>query len=271
MAQIEHRIEIEAALTNPDYSDREFTAEEIAKGVHRAFIGGAWDTHGKRQLDFLTSQGLLPEHRLLDVGCGCFRAGRHFIDYLDDGHYYGIDANHSLIEAGYDFELSDEQRAKVPTTNLRATDRFAGDFGVPFDYAIANSVFSHVSLNHIRLCLYRLSPLMAPGGTFFATFFARSAKTPLDMVKPTKKGKAYFTEKNLYWYYRSDLKWASTFGEWKFEYIGDWGHPAGQRMARFTRLDDAAPKSPHAPPATPSTDLVSRGRRWAARKLDPSR
>ncbi len=270
MTQIEHRVEIEAALTNPDYSDREFTAEEIAEGVHRRFIGGVWDTHGKRQLDFLTSQGLLPGHRLLDVGCGCFRAGRHFIDYLEPGNYHGIDANHSLLQVGYDVELNDEQRAKVPVTNLRANDRFDGDFGVKFDYAIANSVFSHVSLNHIRLCLYRLSSVMEPGGTFFATFFVRGKDTPLDFVKPTKKGKAFFTEKNLYWYYRSDLRWAASFGQWKFDYIGDWGHPAGQRMARFTRLEDDRPTAAAAVAPPAPTDLISRGRRWAARKLDPA-
>lgn len=270
MTRIEHLVEIEAALTNPDYSDREFTAEEITAGVHRTFIGGSWDTHGKRQLDFLTAQGLLPGHRLIDIGCGCFRAGRHFIDYLEPGNYYGIDANHSLIKAGYDVELSDEQRRKVPAEHLRANDRFNVDFGVTYDYAIANSVFSHVSLNHIRLCLYRLNAVMEPGGSFYATFFARGKSTPLDFVRSTKKGKAYFTEKNLFWYYPSDLKWASSFGSWEFEYIGDWGHPAGQRMARFTRLDDARPAVAPPRPA-PSTDLISRGRRWAARKIDPAR
>jgi hypothetical protein len=34
-------------------------------------------------------------------------------------------------------------------TNLVANERFNTDFGVTFDIAIAQSVFTHVSLNHI--------------------------------------------------------------------------------------------------------------------------
>ena len=82
--------------------------------------------------EYLKAQGLQPHHRLVDIGCGPFRAGRHFIDYLDPGNYYAVDANHSLIQAGYDVELSDEQRDRLPVTNLRANDRFDVDFGVPF-------------------------------------------------------------------------------------------------------------------------------------------
>lgn len=282
MTEIEHRIEIDAIATHPDYSGREFTAEEIENGEHRAFIGGVWDSHGQRQLEFLTEQGLLPEHRLLDVGCGCFRAGRGFIDYLEPGHYFGIDANHSLIQTGYDVELSDAQRAKLPPQNLRANDRFDADFGVQFDYAIANSVFSHVSLNHVRLCLYRLGPLMAPGGSFFATFFERKPSHPIDKVTKTRKGKGFFTEKNLYWYYRDDLRWASSFGPWKFRYIGDWGHPANQRMVQFIKLTDdevaartLKSKKPKAP-ADPSVlaDIrkhLGRGKRWARDAIEKSR
>jgi hypothetical protein len=35
--------------------------------------------------------------------------------------------------------------------NLRSTDRFDNDFGVAFDVAIAQSVFTHMPLNMMRL------------------------------------------------------------------------------------------------------------------------
>lgn len=91
-----------------------FTADEIAAGAHRRFVGGVWDTHGQHQLEYLKSRGLEPHHRLLDIGCGCFRAGHFFVDYLEPGHYYGVDANLSLMQAGYDFELTDEQARSCP-------------------------------------------------------------------------------------------------------------------------------------------------------------
>jgi SAM-dependent methyltransferase len=282
MSIIEHRIEAEGE--QPDYSGLEFTPEAIAAGKHRAFVGGVWDTHGHRQLDYFKLQGLQPSHTFLDVGCGCFRAGRHMVDYLEPGHYFGVDANHSLMQAGYDVELTDEQRTKLPLANLRANDRFDVDFGTPIDFAVAQSVFTHVSLNHIRLCLYRVAKVMKPGGSFYATFFERPKSTPVDYIGPSKRGKPFFTEKNVFWYYKEDLAWAAKIGPWDYRYIGDWGHPAKQKMAQFVRLSDeevaerarrakAKAKGPATPPPSPLyTDLkkvVRRGRRWAARRIDP--
>jgi SAM-dependent methyltransferase len=269
---------VEAAGEQPDYSGREFSPEEVEAGAHRAFIGGVWDSHGRRQLDYLVGRGLQPHHRVLDIGCGPFRAGRHFVDYLEPGHYYGIDANRSLVQAGYDVELTAAQRERLPVTNLRANDRFDGDFGVLVDVAMAQSVFTHVSLNHIRLCLHRTAKVVRPGGSFYATFFERPSTTPVDTVIPSKKGKPFFTEKNVFWYYRDDLAWAASFGPWEYRYIGEWGHPAHQKMAQFVRLTDAqvaeraARTSAAQSPASwrPQVrQLVRRGRRWAAHHLDP--
>ena len=258
VAQIEHRVELDAKLTNPDYSGRVLTPEEIKAGEHRAYVGGVWDTHGKRQLEFMIAQGLKPHHKLIDVGCGAFRAGRHFIDYLDAGNYYGVDANHSVMQAGWDNELTDEQRAKQPIENLRANDRFDTDFGVKFDFGIANSVFTHVSLNHIRLCMYRLDKVMAIGGSFYATYFVRKDSVPLDAIKATKRrGKGFFTEKNNYVYYQGDLRWAATWGDWDYTFIGEWGHPAHQQMAKYTK------RLPHLPEV--STTVVERVQALGAR------
>ena len=261
MSTIEHRVE--SAGEQPDYSGREFTPEEIDARAHRKFVGGVWDTHGERQLEYLRSQGLLPHHLVVDIGSGPFRAGRHIIDYLEPGHYYAVDANRSLMQAGYDVELTDEQRQRLPVTNLRANDRFDVDFGVQFDYAMAQSVFTHVSLNHIRLCLHRLAPSMREGGSFYATFFRRPASAPIDQVVQSKRGKPFFNEKNVFWHYSGDLAWAASFGPWRYEYIGDWGHPTGQRMARFVKT------TPPPVPTSGGRALVRRGRRWLARHIEP--
>ncbi len=54
-------------------------------------IGGMWEIIGEVQFEFLVSQGLKPQHRLLDIGCGTLRGGRHFIAYLEAEKYTGID------------------------------------------------------------------------------------------------------------------------------------------------------------------------------------
>jgi SAM-dependent methyltransferase len=227
-------------MTRADYA-MPFTDEELERGAHRGRAGGLWKEMGKRQLDFLVGEGLKPSSRLLDVGCGPLRAGIWLVDYLDAQNYYGIDINESLLEAGYDIELPAELRPKLAREHLRASDRFDCDFGVEFDFALAQSLFTHIPLNDIRLCLYRVARHMKVGGRFFATFFEAPQGFPVDGVldepdvsRPGKRGK--FGERNPFWYWPADLEWAASFSPWRFRYIGDWGHPRGQMMVAFTRL-----------------------------------
>src|SRR6185436_21166804 len=90
--------------------------------AHRELVGGLWEEVGALQFAYLKGRGLLPSHRLLDIGCGALRGGLHFIRYLDTGNYYGMDVNASLIEAGRR-EL-DEANLADRTPHLLVTDGF---------------------------------------------------------------------------------------------------------------------------------------------------
>ena len=227
MTEVQRRTEV-GEQTDPDHGAEVMSEADVDSGTHRRFVGGRWEEIGRHQLDFLVSRGLTPEMTFLDVGCGSLRAGVHLVDYLMSGNYYGIDINPTLIEAGYDHELSDEGRSKLPVENLAATDRFDSDFGVMIDMAIANSIFTHVSLNHIRLCLARLAPTLRPGASFYATFFEQPTDFPVDGV---------FGKAPRRWFYeRDDLVWASERLPLTAEYIGDWGHPRGQMMMQYRRV-----------------------------------
>jgi SAM-dependent methyltransferase len=228
---IDVRTEVHATYKEVDYSKITFTDVQIADGAHRQFVGGRWDKLGRLQRNFLIARGLDPDHRLLDVGCGSLRAGRLLVDHLNPGNYYGIDINAAVLQAGYDHELTDTQRERLPASHLRATDRFDTDFGVRFDMAIAQSLFTHISLNQIRLCMYRVAKVMNPGGRFFATFFEAPPTRPVDAVHMRLYG-----ERNGYWYYRSDMvRWVPRWGGWSARYIGRWGHPWNQRMVEYTK------------------------------------
>jgi SAM-dependent methyltransferase len=216
----------------------EWKRRRQAKRVdHRMRVGGYWERVGKLQLEFLVAHGLEPSGRFLDVGCGALRAGVHLVDYLDAGNYYGIDVSKELLNAGYNLELSPEQREKLPRDHLRRTNRFNVDFGVQFDRAIATSVFTHLSLNHIRLCMYRVAGQMNVGGKFFFTFREAPPDFPLDGVLREGKG-ARYTERDGFWYWPGDLEWAASFSPWEFRYVGDWGHPRNQKMVELERTPE---------------------------------
>ncbi len=156
-------------------------------------IGGKWDEIGALQFEYLKAQGLRPHHKLLDVGCGSLRGGVHFVGYLDAGGYSGLDINKSLLDAGYDVELAAlGLQDRLPRTNLvcDAEFEFGGPDGV-FDYAMAQSVFTHLSLNRIRQCLAKVARVMKPGGVFYATFFelpgGRSGRPAASSTSPAAR------------------------------------------------------------------------------------
>ena len=134
---------------------------------------------GGLQRDFLVDQGLMPEHRLLDVGCGALRAGIHLVEYLDPGHYYGIDINETVLDAGYDRELPAALRARLPRDHLRETERFDCDFGVLRLRHRAIRLHPHIAQPHPALPLPG-RPADRTGGRFFATFFEARPRHPLD-------------------------------------------------------------------------------------------
>lgn len=220
------------------YYSRKISADEMERGFHRDFVGGLWDEIGKLQLDFLVGQGLKPDMRLVDIGCGALRAGVHFIKYLNPGNYYGMDINGSLLEAGYEIELAKAGLQKLtPRERLMEDKSFrVSRFETLFDYGIANSVFTHLMLNHIRLCLIEVAKAMKPGGKFFATYFDCPPDAPIEFEMKRWHGFHTFPDKDPYHYRFEDFKYLASNLPWETRYIGEWGHPRNQKMICFVKL-----------------------------------
>jgi SAM-dependent methyltransferase len=228
------------------YDDVDGIHIAVSRGRHRDIIGGLWDELGQLQLDFMISEGLKPHHKLLDIGCGSLRGGIHFIRYLDVGNYVGIDPNISLLDAGYEIELAScGLKERMPRENLICT----GDFDPPFpddafDFAVAQSVFTHVSMNTMRKCFERIASKIKVDGTFYATFFEipdnvlSSEPFHHDPGGVTTQG-----SRDPYHYRFKDLKYAASERLWTPRYIGSWNHPRGQHIAAFMRRDDTGAKS----------------------------
>lgn len=218
------------------YNTRD-VARRVAEGQHRDLVGGMWDKIGRLQFDVMREHGLAPHHKLLDIGCGALRGGVHFVRHLGAGNYFGIDICQSLLNAGYELELDDADREKLPRGNLKCSSDF--DFGIfdaKFDKAIALSVFTHLPFNHIRVCLERLAYVMKPGGTFHATFF----EIPEDHTtgQPRRHTPGDVTTHGTsdpYHYRLSDFDHAIQSLPWSLQYFGEFGHARGQHLLMFVK------------------------------------
>ena len=132
-----------------------FYADALAKGRHRDIVGGRWDETGRVQMAALRAEGLMPHHRLLDIGAGSLRLGCKAVPYLDPGQYWGTDLSGALMQRGYELELAD--KARLPQTQLIEDPDFSFP-GVPpiIDYAIAFAVFTHLPMGHLATSLKNL-------------------------------------------------------------------------------------------------------------------
>jgi SAM-dependent methyltransferase len=206
---------------------------------HRDAVGGMWDEIGQLQFKFLVDQGLQPGHRLLDVGCGSLRGGVHFARYLDSGNYFGVDIDQALLDAGR-LEL-ERYHLIAKKVTLAQTDSF--DFQSlqqKFDYALAQSVFTHLPLNSIIRCVLNMEPVLVRGGRFYATFFENPkgkfhlAPSSHPFSSSKWDGITYF-DQDPYHYSFETFEWIVEGANLTVEYRGDWGHPNDQRMMVFTK------------------------------------
>ena len=134
-----------------------------------------FDIYGAWQLDALLSIGLKPDSNLLDIGCGAMRLGVVAVPYLTNGFYAGIDAFPTWIEIGAKIAQSIELPNRY---SLYLDNKFDfGYFNRNFDFAIAQSVFTHLSRTGIRECIQNTTTVMKPGGKFLFTYSPGTPRT----------------------------------------------------------------------------------------------
>lgn len=148
------------------------------------FGGGDYVAIGRRLLERLVERcGLLPDERVLDVGCGAGRAAVPLTGYLSAaGRYEGFDTypfgvqwcREHLTPAfpNFRFRVADVYNALYnPFAAVRARDyRFPFPDG-GFDLAILNSVFTHMLPEDMVGYCGQLARVLDAGGRVYATWF----------------------------------------------------------------------------------------------------
>src|SRR3954467_15871595 len=153
--------------------------EELGLGLkpgdqhYRAYVGPPedYDLIAAMTFNLLTTLGLRQHHRLLDIGCGSLRIGRLLIPYLNRGKYFGIEPAEWLVTEGIEHELGKAVvETKRPTFFFTNSPSAIVEANRSFDFAVAQSIFSHCGLDLINGWLSAISRSLAQDGALVATF-----------------------------------------------------------------------------------------------------
>jgi SAM-dependent methyltransferase len=174
------------------------------------------------QFTFLRQHGLDPADRMLDYGCGPAAAGVYFIEYLEAGHWTGVDISGASIRVGEDLIARKGLREKRPELLHTPGGRLGALAGRAFDVILAQSVFTHLPPEETIAILKRLRPLLAPGGRFFASF----SRTEAGIIQQQLHN----------WYYDfAFIETAAREAGWLWRELEDWWHPYQHLMPAFAR------------------------------------
>jgi len=168
------------------------------------------------------------------VGCGSLRGGVHFIRYLDPGNYHGLDIQPEFLQ-GARLKLKKVGLADRDAT-LLLDDAFRFDrFGHQFDYALAQSVFTHLPWNTIMRCLSNIESALVSGGHFYATYFKNpDCRLNIEPFQASENITA-FCDTDPFYYDPDIFRWAVDGSSLKCKILGDWGHSRNQQMLAFVK------------------------------------
>lgn len=117
------------------------------------FTGGPiahFEQVGRDTFITLLENGLLPSHRVLDVGCGALGNGYWLVRFLDEGCYHGIEPWKKMLDAGIRHALGEAlMRGRRPRFSHDDRCDFS-HFGTQFDRVFARSVITHGGPGMVR-------------------------------------------------------------------------------------------------------------------------
>jgi hypothetical protein len=152
----------------------EMLGEKIFLGVPvRDFEKG-----GRELFIYLLNAGLMPDSKLIDIGCGVLRGGYWLIHFLDPGCYCGIEPHTGRLEMGTQIILEPEvlatKRPRFDTNPLFDTSVF----GEKFDFFLAYSIWTHASKRQIQAMLDSFVRNSKDQGVFLTSYLPADGSHP---------------------------------------------------------------------------------------------
>ena len=153
--------------------------QEIGRMLHSEgiFTGGPpqhFEIAGRLQLATLLREGIYPQSKVLDLGCGCLRGGYWLIHFLDRGRYFGIEPAAFMLQKGIQHvlepEVLEEKKPRFDTN-----DRFdLSVFGEKFDVVLARSIWTHASKAQVQIMLDGFAANSYPDAFFLTSYLPAS-------------------------------------------------------------------------------------------------
>ena len=141
------------------------------------FVGGPaylFERMGRRWFEVLLHEGLLPTSRVLDVGAGTLRLGYWLMHFLEPGHYYGIEPQVDMLEAGSTEIIGPDVLERAQPHFSHNSDFDFSAFDTTFDYVVACSVWTHASKSQITAMLAAFATTSSPDAVFLASYHPAS-------------------------------------------------------------------------------------------------
>jgi hypothetical protein len=127
------------------------------------FSGGPdewFEDVGRRTLAACIENGLMPDHRVLDIGAGSLRVGWWLVHYIEPTNYHAIEPVRDRLDAAA--EILGAPIHLYYNTNFDFPD-------VEFDFVLARSIWTHASKPMISKMLAEFARKSAPRAKFLTS------------------------------------------------------------------------------------------------------
>lgn len=191
-----------------------------------------WDLHGNWQKTMLLNfipQSEVSDKTVLDIGSGAMRFGTFILPLLSKGMYIGVDPFDRYVALARKIAAWMQCEDRVNITHTLNFD-FPPDAQV--DFAMCQSVFTHLSEPQVLDCLNKMLPIMKKGSTFVFTYITTK------YAETHHKGRYYMQEMPIV---GSRLPSTRIFQEFADKHgltfednYNKYPHPTGQLVAVLT-------------------------------------
>lgn len=125
---------------------------------------------GAEHFALIKANGLKPDDRFLDYGCGILRVGIHVIKYLAPNRYVGVEISKDRLARGQELAAQEGVPADRYNTLVVHDCHLRELGGQQFDFIWAWSVVNHMPDADVKEMLRAMRKHLAPSGQFIFMF-----------------------------------------------------------------------------------------------------